>query len=40
MAHNNDLTRREFMYRTAMVGGSLLLANPMNVFAVPASERP
>jgi uncharacterized zinc-type alcohol dehydrogenase-like protein len=33
MANDKDLTRREFMYRTALVGGGLLLTSSMNLFA-------
>ena len=33
MAKNKDLTRREFLERSALAGGSLLLTSSMNLFA-------
>lgn len=33
MADDKDLTRREFITQSGMVGGSLLLATPMSAFA-------
>ncbi len=38
MSNDTDLTRRQFIYRSAIAGGSLLFANPASSFATPASN--
>ncbi len=38
MTDSNDLTRREFVYRSALAGGGILLANPAGLFAATSAS--
>ena len=37
--HDNELSRREFIQQTAVVGGSIILASPTQLFASSAQEK-